>query len=156
MEIYIQTDDFDKMMELCLRYGDKQPSLWHQNFEYCASNCKDPDQPDERLIHILEIMDKNNIFSQAEIINFLSENSKLTLGMVKPWILKTITEDAKFIRKTKSLIDNYKETTEKNKQSILEIQTNSITFQSRKCELCRQVLELPTVNFLCKHSYHSK
>jgi vacuolar protein sorting-associated protein 11 len=86
----------------------------------------------------------------------MASNPNVTLGMVKPFLLKVIGEDAKDIKRMNSLIKNYKDEIEANKANILEIQNNQITFQTNKCELCRQDLQLPTINFLCKHSYHSK
>jgi hypothetical protein len=38
MEIYIENDEFDKMFDLCVRYGEKQPILWRRIFSYCASH----------------------------------------------------------------------------------------------------------------------
>jgi vacuolar protein sorting-associated protein 11 len=54
------------------------------------------------------------------------------------------------------MIDNYKTETDKIQETLAELNGNSISFQSTKCELCRQPLELPTIYFMCKHAYHTK
>ena len=42
------------------------------------------------------------------------------------------------------------------RSQIEELKSSPIVFQSTKCELCRQQLELPTVHFMCRHSYHQR
>ena len=39
---------------------------------------------------------------------------------------------------------------------ISELKNSPLIFQVSKCNLCSQPLELPSVHFMCKHSYHAR
>ena len=42
------------------------------------------------------------------------------------------------------------------KAQVEEMKTSAIVFQASKCSVCSQQLELPTVHYMCKHSYHAR
>lgn len=42
------------------------------------------------------------------------------------------------------------------KSDIRELESEKIVFSAGKCELCRQALDLPTLHFRCKHSFHAR
>ncbi|OUM69332.1 hypothetical protein PIROE2DRAFT_57535 [Piromyces sp. E2] len=69
------------------------------------------------------------------------------------------TEDDSVIKweplegKIMSLLRNPKDT-ETMRQQIDELKNGNVIFQVSKCEACGRPLELPTIHFLCKHSYH--
>ncbi|KAI8892187.1 hypothetical protein BC833DRAFT_612427 [Globomyces pollinis-pini] len=109
-----------------------------------------------KLIQILDELEKRKLLSLVEIIQLLSKNPQVTLGMIRPYLMKSMQQDLGQISKSRALIDKYLEETDAIHTTIQELETKPITFQSSICELCRQHLELPSIYFLCKHSYHSK
>lgn len=54
------------------------------------------------------------------------------------------------------LISSYNAETESRKKEIEELGNKPVIFQSRRCMYCRDPLDLPTVHFLCKHSFHQR
>ncbi len=56
-------------------------------------------------------------------------------------------EDAAEIRKCK-------EETRQMRQEIDELTHNAKVFQQNRCSRCKQLLSLPSVHFLCMHSFH--
>ena len=39
---------------------------------------------------------------------------------------------------------------------IAELRGGAVLFQANKCSNCSSAIELPSVHFLCKHSYHAR
>ncbi|CAG2173313.1 unnamed protein product [Oppiella nova] len=40
------------------------------------------------------------------------------------------------------------------RQQIEDMKTSPKVFQATKCSACKHPLELPSVHFMCSHSYH--
>lgn len=60
------------------------------------------------------------------------------------------------ISQNRGLIENYRTETENKRKEIEELGTKPIVFQAKRCSSCGGSLDLPTVHFLCKHSYHQR
>lgn len=54
------------------------------------------------------------------------------------------------------MIETYKAETEKKKVEIEDLGTKPSVFQAQRCQACGLQLDLPTVHFLCKHSFHQR
>jgi hypothetical protein len=52
------------------------------------------------------------------------------------------------------LISNYRSDTDQKLEDINRIATKPETFNATRCSSCGRTLDLPTVHFLCKHSFH--
>ncbi|CAG2063255.1 unnamed protein product, partial [Timema podura] len=50
----------------------------------------------------------------------------------------------------------YRQETDKIRDKIKDIQTSAIIFQGSRCSACNHQLELPSIHFLCQHSYHQQ
>lgn len=54
------------------------------------------------------------------------------------------------------MIETYKAETEKKKIEIEDLGAKPSVFQAQRCQACGLQLDLPTVHFLCKHSFHQR
>ena len=54
------------------------------------------------------------------------------------------------------MIDTYRQETAKKTAEIAELGSKPTVFQSQRCQACNLPLDLPTVHFLCKHSFHQR
>jgi vacuolar protein sorting-associated protein 11 len=52
------------------------------------------------------------------------------------------------------LIDTYRADTATKLDDLSRISTKPETFNATRCSACPDLLDLPTVHFLCKHSFH--
>jgi hypothetical protein len=120
---------------------------------------------DEHIKDLIKDIESEEILSPIEVIDVLlatDENYTPKEGTgVKTKLIKEY-----FTRKTKSLIKkteehnekiraNHTETT-KLRSEIEESITTATIYASQKCSKCALPLELPTIHFMCKHSYHSR
>jgi hypothetical protein len=54
------------------------------------------------------------------------------------------------------MIETYRLETAKKRAEIQELGSKPSIFQAQRCIACTLPLELPTVHFLCKHSFHQR
>src|SRR5258708_2002889 len=92
--------------------------------------------------------------SPVTVVNILSKNSAASLAVVKDYLIRHLTKEAEMISENERLIDQYKDDTEKMRQTIESIKNSPKVIQASRCSVCKNPLELPSVHFLCDHSYH--
>lgn len=54
------------------------------------------------------------------------------------------------------MIETYRQETAKKTAEIAELGSKPTVFQAQRCQSCGLQLDLPTVHFLCKHSFHQR
>lgn len=54
------------------------------------------------------------------------------------------------------MISVYRTETAQKEAEIHELGTKPAVFQAERCNACGMQLDLPTVHFLCKHSFHQR
>ena len=54
------------------------------------------------------------------------------------------------------MIESYRTETAKKTAEISDLGSKPTVFQSQRCQACSLPLDLPTVHFLCKHSFHQR
>lgn len=77
-----------------------------------------------------------------------------TLSIIKDYIVRHLQSEQDEIDENEKLIHQYREDTEKMRSEIEQLKTSAKIFQNQKCSLCAQALDLPSVHFLCQHSFH--
>ncbi|KNC99120.1 tethering complex subunit PEP5 [Spizellomyces punctatus DAOM BR117] len=158
LQQHMDAEDYSSIIATCKTYGDQDPSLWTHALAYFAekgTGLGGPN-PQEDLLEVLDNIDRRNLLPPLQVIQVLARNSAVTIEMVRDYIVRRVEAEKKAIDESQKLIASYREETERMRGQIEELKTSPIVFQVTKCELCRHSLELPTVHFLCKHSYHQR
>jgi len=96
------------------------------------------------------------LMAPLQVIQALSKNAVVTMGMIKKYLSENIARERKEISNNRRLISSYAADTEAKRKEIDELETKPTVFQARQCSSCRDNLDLPTVHFLCKHSFHQR
>ncbi len=78
------------------------------------------------------------------------------MGMVKSYLADNIARERKEIQTNRKLIDSYRTETASKKAELEDLSNKPTTFQGRRCSSCGGNLDLPTVHFMCKHSFHQR
>jgi len=91
-----------------------------------------------------------------QVIQTLSTNAVATMGMIKKYLGDTIERERREIANNRNLITSYRDATATKRQELVDLATKPTVFQSRRCASCGGSLDLPTVHFLCKHSFHQR
>nr|XP_054754971.1 vacuolar protein sorting-associated protein 11 homolog isoform X1 [Lytechinus pictus] len=151
LHFYMEHDSYDKIIQTCKSYGNKDPNLWVQALSYFAAkeeNCK------PFIVEVLSQIDRRNLLPPLLVIQTLAHNSTATLSVIKDYIVRRLQQENDQIADDERLIKQYREETKKMKSQIEEMKTSAKMFQVSKCSVCNHPLELPSVHFLCQHSYH--
>ena len=140
------------------KYGPEDPSLYLLALSYFSSSSSVLSEPGVRdeLRNVLQKIDQQNLMAPLQVVKVLSQGGAVTMGMVKSYLADNIARERKEIQTNRKLIDSYRTETASKKAELNDLSTKPITFQGRRCSSCGGNLDLPTVHFICKHSFHQR
>eukprot|EP01083_Nonionella_stella_P075667 205784_1 len=150
---HMERGDKTQILRSCNKYRGSDESLWLQALTYFVR--LDEDCSDE-IREILQNIERENLLPPLMVVQILSKNPKIKLGVIKDFMINTLQRECSQIVADEREIRNYQEDTERMRDEIEELKTSAKTFQGTKCHACTSALELPAVHFLCMHSYHQR
>ncbi|KAI1917898.1 Vacuolar protein sorting-associated protein 11 [Ophidiomyces ophidiicola] len=153
---YAAVKDTPGVIKALRKYGPDEPQLYIDALAYFASSPKTLEEAGDELDIVLKRIDRDGLMSPLQVIQTLSNNAVVTMGMVKKYLDDNIQRDRKEISNSRRLINSYTTETESRRQEISELGSKPTVFQARRCSSCGGNLDLPTVHFLCKHSFHQR
>lgn len=151
VQYHIRQQDYKAVLASCRRFGHQDPSLWVQALWSCA---KDANMPSSLLSEILSVIEKERLLSPLLVVDALSNSTTATLGEVRSYLMSVLQSESELTDQEQQLIDKYRQETERIRAQINNIQTSTIIFQGSRCNACNHQLELPSIHFLCQHSFH--
>lgn len=160
-------------------YGATRPHLYPLVLRFLTSTPELLSRHTEDLAKILEHIDKEKIIPPLGVIQVLSRNGVASVGLVKDWLMTRIKESREEIHTVTSvsfrlpnfeslpairiiqdqqLIDSYRLETENKLQRVEELADpdHPRVFHVTRCSACGGQLDLPSVHFMCDHSYHQR
>ncbi|KAK8761173.1 hypothetical protein V5799_027563 [Amblyomma americanum] len=78
------------------------------------------------------------------------------LAALKDYLVRHLQAESRQLDEHQRLIAQYRQETERVRQEMHELRHGPRIFQDAKCSGCNHQLELPSVHFLCGHSYHQQ
>ena len=110
----------------------------------------------ENIQRILSYIKNCSEISALTVLNYLQENKNIPYKYIKDYFISKLEKDSDQIiidrRKIKDNISYIKNA----KQKFRNLKTKVTNFQPQICNECGEELELPTINFLCGHSFHEE
>ncbi|KAJ5672041.1 hypothetical protein N7507_001168 [Penicillium longicatenatum] len=153
---FTSAKDTQGAIQALRRYGPDEPQLYIDALTYFASSPQTLDEAGDELDVVLRRIDEDGLLSPLQVIQALSNNAVVTMGRVKKYLSDNIERERKDISTNRRLISSYKSETAAKQQELESLSTQPVVFQSRRCQSCGGTLDLPTVHFLCKHSFHER
>ncbi|XP_061596224.1 vacuolar protein sorting-associated protein 11 homolog [Cololabis saira] len=151
MHYHMQNEEYGKVVEACKRFGDQEGCLWEQALGYFArkeEDCK------AYIGEVLHHIDEKNLMPPLLVVQTLAHNSTATLSVIKDYLINKLQRETQQIEDDEHKISQYREETAHLRSEIQELKTSAKIFQKTKCNMCNSPLELPSVHFLCSHSFH--
>ncbi|NWX92577.1 VPS11 protein, partial [Nothoprocta pentlandii] len=151
MHYHMQNEQYKKVIEVCELYGDQEACLWEQALGYFArkeEDCK------EYIAAVLKHIESKNLMPPLLVVQTLAHNSTATLSVIKDYLVNKLQKQSRQIEQDEQRIQKYREETTRIRQEIEELKASPKIFQKTKCSICTSALELPSVHFLCGHSFH--
>ncbi|XP_036923457.1 vacuolar protein sorting-associated protein 11 homolog isoform X1 [Sturnira hondurensis] len=151
MHYHMQHEQYRQVIAVCECHGEQEPSLWEQALSYFArkeEDCK------EYVAAVLKHIENKNLMPPLLVVQTLAHNSTATLSVIRDYLVQKLQKQSQQIAQDELRVRRYREETTRIRQEILELKTSPKIFQKTKCSICNSALELPSVHFLCGHSFH--
>ncbi|KAK8858833.1 hypothetical protein IAR55_003063 [Kwoniella newhampshirensis] len=139
-------------------YGPTNLHLYPLVLRYLTSSPVILSRHSTELGKILQKIDEERIMPPLAVVQLLSRNGVTSVGSVKEWLRAKVEENKAEIESDKHLVESYRSETATKKKAITDL-TNTDSpevFQVTRCAACGGQLDLPSVHFMCKHSYHQR
>ncbi|KAF9150102.1 hypothetical protein BG015_008084 [Linnemannia schmuckeri] len=156
LRLWIGRDDTAKVMECLRKYGPQEPSLYPLTLSYFSSSPSRLTSATPDLLKVLDHIDQQDLLPPLQVVQALSQTSVATIGMIKNYIGHRIEAERKERIEDQKQIQSYRQESEKKRREIDDLKTSARIFQVTKCSACGGSLDLPSVHFLCRHSYHQR
>jgi hypothetical protein len=151
---YTSAKDTRGAIKALRKYGPEEPSLYPAALAYFTSDPRILEEAGDELDAVLAKIDEDGLMAPLQVIQTLSTNAVATMGMVKAYLQETIDRERRLIASNRRLITSYRTETLDKRQEIADLSSKPQTFNNTRCSACGFSLTLPTVHFLCKHSFH--
>lgn len=160
------------------KYGSTHPHLYPLVLRFLTSTPELLARHTDDLKGVLDHIDKEGIMPPLGVIQVLSRNGVASVGLVKDWLMARIKESRQEIQvvsvlvyivwfmvrpltwalQDQEFITSYRlETASKLKQvEELSDPEHPRVFHVTRCSACQGQLDLPSVHFMCNHSYHQR
>ena len=102
------------------------------------------------------IIAQERLLSPLMVIDAISTSLTCTLGDVRSYLCSVLRTENEQTQADTELTEKYRADTLKLREQIEAIKNNTIIFQGSRCSACHHQLELPSVHFMCQHSYHQQ
>ncbi len=147
-----------RVVESLHKYGPIQPELYDLVLRFLISSPILLSRHTSDLLSILTTIRETSLMSTLEIIQLLSSTPYTHVGIIRDFLSSSIATVLSSTATDSSAIADYKLSTDETLTEIAEL-TNADgarVFQMTRCTACSGQLDLPSVHFMCKHSYHQR
>ncbi|XP_068096951.1 vacuolar protein sorting-associated protein 11 homolog isoform X1 [Hyperolius riggenbachi] len=151
MHYHMQNNQYQEVIEACKQYGEQESSLWEQALSYFArkeEDCK------EHIATVLRHIETRNLMPPLLVVQTLAHNSTATLSVIRDYLINKMQKLSQQTENDEKTVNRYREETSRIRKEIHELRNSPKIFQKTKCSICSSALELPSVHFLCGHSFH--
>ena len=153
---YTSARDTAGAIKALRKYGQEEPSLYPAALAYFTSSEKALQEAGDEVDAVLRKIDQDGLMAPLQVIQTLSANPVAKMGLVKKYLSAIVDKERKEIESNRRLAETYRAQTASKKAELAALSSGPTVFQARRCALCGASLDLPTVHFLCKHSFHQR
>ncbi|XP_071522606.1 vacuolar protein sorting-associated protein 11 homolog isoform X2 [Panulirus ornatus] len=151
---YAERGDMENMLGVCSRKSQQQPRLWCSALKLITSSTSATPPDPQHLMTCLGNIEERGLMPPLEAVDQLAASPHITLGQVRDYLLRVVSAHTSTLATETARTKQYSEETSKMRESIRELRTSATQFTATKCNICNNELELPSVHFLCRHSFH--
>ncbi|KZS98027.1 hypothetical protein SISNIDRAFT_472828 [Sistotremastrum niveocremeum HHB9708] len=139
-------------------YGSSHPNLYPLVLRYLTSSPELLTRHNADVSRVLRRIEEEKIMPPLAVVQLLSRNGVASVGLVKQWLMERIKDSREEIQNNRRLVDSYRSETATKLRQIEELSdsTKPRVFHVTRCSTCGGQLDLPSVHFMCNHSYHQR
>ncbi|KAJ2919879.1 hypothetical protein MD484_g584, partial [Candolleomyces efflorescens] len=139
----------DKVVRHLMQYGPEHPELYPLVLRFLTGTPELLRKHEGDVREMVEYVDEEGIVPPLGIVQVLSRNGVASVGLMKEWLVKRI-------RESREEIHNLETTSRRKLVEELSDPEQPKVFHNTRCAICHAQLDLPTVHFMCGHSYHQR
>ena len=150
LNYYIAQRDSKGILNLCQKKGQNESNLWVQALKYFAQSGSK-----NEIKTILSQIQNIQSLSPSLILNILSQDNPIDLETVREYFLYKLEQDKKEIDSDQLKVDSNTSKAREHRQYYYQLKTQAKKFQETNCAHpnCDHQVTLPSVHFLCGHSF---
>ncbi|SOV74268.1 vacuolar protein sorting-associated protein 11, putative [Plasmodium sp. gorilla clade G3] len=143
--------NFQKIIyNICINHLKLNGSLSYNYIFYYLSMLND----EKYLIKFIKTIRQNMNLSIFNLIQILKKYNK-SYSCIQNMVVEYMNNMNKYINDKCIEIENDKKELKKIKKKQLKKKYNFHLIDNAYCSICKEILSVPMIHFLCKHSYHS-
>ncbi|XP_076042625.1 vacuolar protein sorting 11 isoform X2 [Oratosquilla oratoria] len=151
---HAERGDINSVVEICNRHNHHQPKLWSKALHHLTDPAL-PSPPNPSLLSsVLSKIEQGNLLPPLEVVDRLASSPHITLGQVREYLVGVLSAHSVTLNEENERTAQYAKETEEMRETISNIRSSATQFTGTKCNICNNELELPSVHFLCRHSFH--
>ncbi|KAK2706012.1 hypothetical protein QYM36_016138, partial [Artemia franciscana] len=150
---HLKDNCWEKAVSTCRRFGVSDRSLWIKLLHESIVN---PETPSYCLVESLNAVEKERLMSPLLVIELLCKSPTVDLGKTREFLLRMLVSEENSKEEDERIIEELREDCKKIRGEIKQLEEGAIVFQGSKCSVCSQPLDMPSVHFLCQHSFHQR
>uniref|UniRef100_A0A5S6R317 Vacuolar protein sorting-associated protein 11 homolog n=1 Tax=Trichuris muris TaxID=70415 RepID=A0A5S6R317_TRIMR len=149
----ISLGDCRSAIDVLVKHGSAMESkyLWGYLLKWFAS---DPNVPERYVAEALRHIECAQAMEPMMVVQILGTSRHLTFSCIRDYLLGWLRQGHDAVRKNKEVTKGLQAEIRRAEAVVEDLKTNPQTFQLSRCSVCDIMLEVPTVHFLCKHSFH--
>ncbi|KAJ4493796.1 hypothetical protein C8J55DRAFT_499827 [Lentinula edodes] len=139
-------------------YGPKHPHLYTLVLRFLTSSPVLFSRHMDDVKEVIQHIDQESIMPPLGIIQVLSRNDVASVGLVKEWLIERITQERGEIQADREWVSSYRMETAAKLNQVQELSDpeHPKVFHVTRCSTCGGQLDLPSIHFMCNHSYHQR
>ncbi|KAG9316168.1 hypothetical protein JVU11DRAFT_2188 [Chiua virens] len=155
---FTETSPSAQVISALRKYGPDNPHLFPLVLRFLTSTPALLTAHQTDLESLLEHIESEKIMSPLSVVQVLSRNEVASVGLVKGWLMRRIKEGMEEIATDQQLISSYRSETKAKLKQVedLEDTEHPRVFHVTRCSQCNGQLDLPSIHFMCNHSYHQR
>lgn len=153
---YTAARDTHGAIKALRKYGPEEPQLYPAALAYFTSSPQILEEAGDEVKAVLKKIDEDGLMAPLQVIQTLSNTPVATMALVKNYLSSTVERERAEIAENRRLISTYRTDTSKKVAETKDLNTKPTSFSATRCSTCGMTLDLPTVHFLCKHSFHQR
>ena len=153
---YTSAQDTAGAIKALRKYGPEEPALYPAALAYFTSSEKILQEAGSEVEAVIKKIDADGLMAPLQVIQTLGASRVAKMGLIKKYLADTIERERKQIEDNRHIALTYRNATAAKREELSGLASKPAVFNSRRCAACGASLDLPTVHFLCKHSFHQR
>jgi len=149
--------DWEGLLEACETHGSAatggDPGMWHDALERVSSVAAGPGA-ELALRKFLVRIEAFGVMPPLGVLPILSRNPHLRLELIRDYVSRALQAEDRIIAADIDEAERLKAEVSKAEAALKRLSTEPVVFQASRDSQTNAPLELPSVHFLCGHSFN--